>query len=318
MNALKSDWCAVNQRRLWLWVGAIAAFMLILFFLWFLVNSFEWLPFEFGPHGYLMATATIGLLIALWRSWVAYVQSRAALEQSKTAQSHLLNERYQKGVEMLGSEMLAVRLDGIYALERMAKNDPPAHHIQIMRVFSAVVRGWHIEDGPTSKQNYASFDNEQRMLPEDMRAILEVMGHRSSNQHEIELQEKYIIDLSGARLHGCVCCARDLAVPLNFSKINFSDANLSKVSFCAPAKFVGSYFMRTNLSGAGFIGADFSGVGENGFEGAKLFGADLRNAKGLTQEQINSAEIDPQRPPLLEGAVDPTTGKPLVVPSPPV
>ena len=42
--------------------------------------------------------------------------------RSSVSQRTLLNERYQKGAEMLGNEMMAVRLGGIYALGELARN----------------------------------------------------------------------------------------------------------------------------------------------------------------------------------------------------
>ena len=53
------------------------------------------------------------MLLAVWRSIVAE-------RQADTAQQSLLNERYQKGAEMLGNEVLSVRMGGIYALGRLA------------------------------------------------------------------------------------------------------------------------------------------------------------------------------------------------------
>ena len=41
---------------------------------------------------------------------------------------------------MLGSEVLSVRLGGIYALQRLAEEWPDQYHIQIMRLFCAFVR----------------------------------------------------------------------------------------------------------------------------------------------------------------------------------
>ena len=85
----------------------------------------------------LTSAAAIALPLAFWRSTTADSQSDTALKQSATALSladaalrqadaalrqadttsqGLLNERYQKGAEMLGSSVLPVRLGGIYAL----------------------------------------------------------------------------------------------------------------------------------------------------------------------------------------------------------
>ena len=82
----------------------------------------------------------IGLPLAIWRSTVAERQSATSQLQSETAQRGLLNERYQKGAEMLGSAVLAVRLGGIYALDRLAREHPEAYHLQIMNLLCAFVR----------------------------------------------------------------------------------------------------------------------------------------------------------------------------------
>ena len=60
------------------------------------------------------------ILLAAWRSIVAQRQVAAAHRQADTSQQGLLNERYQRGTEMLGSEVLSVRLGGAYALDRLA------------------------------------------------------------------------------------------------------------------------------------------------------------------------------------------------------
>ena len=64
--------------------------------------------------------------------WFAKQRIVVADRQSETAQQGLLNERYQKGAEMLGSEVLPVRLGGIYALSRLAEDDPEKYHIKVM------------------------------------------------------------------------------------------------------------------------------------------------------------------------------------------
>ena len=85
----------------------------------------------------LVIAAIVALPLAIWRSIVAE-------RRAKTAQRGLLNERYQKGAEMLDSQVLAVRLGGIYALARLAREHPGDYHTQIMSLLCAFVRppGW--------------------------------------------------------------------------------------------------------------------------------------------------------------------------------
>ena len=88
----------------------------------------------------LAAAAVIALPPAIWRSKVAERQAATAQRQSETAERGLLNERYQKGAEMLGGDVLAVRLGGIYALARLAREHSGDYHLEIMDLLCAFVR----------------------------------------------------------------------------------------------------------------------------------------------------------------------------------
>ena len=91
----------------------------------------------------LVVAAIIALPLAIWRSIVAERQAATAQRQSETAQRGLLNERYQKGSEMLGSHVLSVRLGGIYALTRLAREHPGDYHTQIMSLLCAFAPPGH-------------------------------------------------------------------------------------------------------------------------------------------------------------------------------
>ena len=97
---------------------------------------------ETGSNGETLRT--VGLLIGgfvalcfgIWRASVAERQSDAAqkqvgavLLQADTAQKGLLNDRHQRGAQMLGSEVLAVRLGGVYALQQLAEEHPNEYHV---------------------------------------------------------------------------------------------------------------------------------------------------------------------------------------------
>ena len=340
------------MRRRWCWMLTIGAGALVLTV--GLTLGLYWLAYSFGKlwpsdgsasffqgisfHGLvLIAIATIGVPFALWRSLalqkqsdMAQKQSEIAQKQSDIAQSGLLDDRYQTGIELLGHAKLSVRLGGIYALERVAESDPLTYHIPTMSVLSAFIRNWHIKHKQEGKQGNTALNNEQKGPLEDVYAILEVIGRRSRKQHEIELERKYTVNLRGARLHGWEFDVPSFAPEPDFSNVDFSSADLSEVNFFR-VKLVRSSFTRANLSGAGFIGADLSHasfIGANlsetnlahanlsgaSFGRAKLSSTDLKQAEGLTQEQINSAKIDAQHPPVLEDAVDSNTKQPLIVP----
>ena len=89
--------------------------------------------------GFLIA-GVLALVFAVWRAIVAERQANASRAQAATAQEGQLNDQYQRGAEMLGSDVLAVRLGGIYALQRLAEENTSLYHIQIMRLFCAFAK----------------------------------------------------------------------------------------------------------------------------------------------------------------------------------
>ena len=213
----------------------------------------------------LVAAAFIGLPLAIWRSAVAQ-------QQSETAQRGLLNERYQKGADMLGSEVLSVRLGGIDALENLAREHAEDYHIQIVKLFCAFVR------------NPPKDDDTHREIREDVQAIMTALGRRNEKQQEIEKQEtskEPILNLVGASLFRT-----------KLLRANLSSANLSRARLMG-ADLSGAYLKDANLSGASLDRAHLSGV------------------KGLTQAQLDQAVAYHVDLPDLTDAKDSQTGKPL-------
>ena len=58
--------------------------------------------------------------LAIWRSVVAEKQVRVAQEQVEIAQRGLLSNRYQRAVEMLGHDLVSIRIGGIQSLRAIA------------------------------------------------------------------------------------------------------------------------------------------------------------------------------------------------------
>jgi hypothetical protein len=91
----------------------------------------------------LLAGGLIAIWVAIWRGVVAdrqatasQEQATASLNQVEVSRLSLLNERYQRGAEMLGSTALYVRLGGVYALQRLAQENPEQYHGQIKDLLS--------------------------------------------------------------------------------------------------------------------------------------------------------------------------------------
>ena len=134
----------------------------------------------------LVAAGLIALPLAIWRGVVAN-------RQANTAQQGLLNERYQKGAEMLGSEVLSVRLGGIYALQRLAEEWPDQYHIQIMRLLCAFIRL------PTRDQSLVS--GPEAIEPgtplgirQDVEAVIQMIGSRDKSRITLERTADFRLD----------------------------------------------------------------------------------------------------------------------------
>ena len=108
----------------------------------------------------LVAVSVIAVPLAIWRALVAE-------RQAETARRSLLNERDQKAAEMLGSELISVRLGGIYALQTLAAEHPAHYHLGVMRQFCAFVR---------EQQSTVTGGEPAR---EDVRAVMDAIATRS-------------------------------------------------------------------------------------------------------------------------------------------
>ena len=255
---------------------------------WWRVNYWNWLSTDFwawlrnGPDGVesgsttvrnlgLVIAGLIALLLAIWRSWVAQ-------RQADTAQQDLLNERYQQGTEMLGSEVLSVRLGGIYALQRLAGEYPKQYHIQIMQLLCAFVR--HPPTGIMDKTRQIPGEPNKYELRSDMQEAIESISACHARQDRLEKAADYRLDIRAGNLS----CA-------HLFKARLSGANLSRANLAGArligADLAGAEFSHANLAGIVLIGADLSGTG---FENTDLSEAHLDSAN-LARARLYRANL---------------------------
>ena len=174
---------------------------------------------------------------------------------------------------------MAIRLGGIYALERLAK-DSEKDHGPVMEVLTAYVR----ERAPRREQ-----DTQEVAGPPttDIQAILTVLGRRETtgkNRRNDPLDlihtQLVLADLERANLGGAFLVRADLGgaylVEADLSGADLSGADLS-----------GADLSGADLSGADLSGADLSGAD---LVFANLDGTNLSAAKNLTAERVQSAE----------------------------
>ena len=223
-------------------------------------------------------------------------------------------DRYQKGIDKLGSGELYVRLAGVDELQRLAEDHSKQYHVHVMSRLCDFVRNptkdvdQRTESGGGEEQLSVKDRVTALMIPEDVQAAIEAIGTRSVSRVKLENKKGFQPNLSGVKLRG---------VDLSKRKANLSGADLSDAVFAPPNTVPLSLGIRETLElpriTATLSGIDLRGakLNEADLTDADLTGADLRGAKGLTQEQLDSARADPDNPPNLDGLRDSWTEKPL-------
>ena len=172
----------------------------------------------------------------------------ATRDQVSIAEQGQFTDRFSRAVDQLGqqgTDKLQVRLGGIYALQRLAR-DSPRDHGTIVEVLAAFVRS----TAPVFQHGvYVGCPTTARDAPTtDIQAAVTVIG-RLGRSHDTTTGA----DLSDSCLRGA----------------DLSGANLTTV------KLVDADLVDANLKGANLPGADLSGAN---LGGAKLVDVDLRGA----------------------------------------
>ena len=251
-------------------------------------------------NGFLIIGGLDALLLAIWRSrvserqtQVANEQARTALRQSDTAHQSLLNERFQKGAEMLGSSLLAVRLGGIYALERLAAEHLQQYHVRVMKLVCAFVQH------PTKDANFPEQpeDAETFVLREDVQAAMRVIGARIDKHRRLAAEGAYYIDLHGADLRGG-----------DLRGLNLSSPSADMIRSLPTHQAFSNATLRTDLSGARLHGVQFFLTEISGVDFSRN---EESSATGLKVSQLLGSQWDDANPPALKGLVDAVSGKSL-------
>ncbi len=241
----------------------------------------------------LLIGGALAFVFALWRGWVAERQVDIALQS-------LLNERYERGAEMLGSEVLSVRLAGIYALRRLAEEHPEQYHISIMQLFCAFVRN---PTGSQEGQNVKDVSPNQSSLWEDVQAVMTAIGGRGELGLALEKRAKFILDLHGADLSSTLLSGMNLA-GADLSRANLRDADFFGIPTPPPdlsepipsgpnqpeARFIASELVTPDLSGMDNHRANLSLsiLSDADLSGTYLLGADLSGAQLINANLSNS------------------------------
>lgn len=181
------------------------------------------------------------------------------------ATARRITELYSKSVDQLGSDKAAVRLGGLYALERLA-NSNRTQQETIGNVICAYLRMSHIQPGdlpddPTPEQRDR---HDQFMQEREIRqTALEILARHNNKQHLSEHWPALRIRIERADLAG-----------MDLSQMDLSGAILTRADLTGAklvnADLTGAYLVQANLTGATLAGADLTV--------ANLLHADLVNA----------------------------------------
>jgi len=269
----------------------------------------------------LLATLAAMILMVVrvpqWQSWIASIhdpKDRVSVENEvlknvfqvlggaffvlgvyftwrnyRLAQEGQITQRFNDAIEHLGSDKPEIRLGGIYALARIAR-DSPKDHMSVMHVFSSYVREM------TRRSPVEPVSTE-------VQAILTMIARRSV-EHE---SEDDVIDLRDAFLPG-VNLHRAQLERVNFEGANLSRANLQQGLLCGAilrgAVLEDAYLRSADLRRADLKGADLRQSHLRGallheadifgaqLEGATLLNVDLSSVKNAIRSQIALAITD--------------------------
>src|SRR5215217_5218865 len=195
-------------------------------------------------------------------------------EDLRQAEQGQITERFTRTIDQLGSEKLEIRLGGIYALERIAKDSSEKDYSTVMEVLTAYVR--QNSSTPFKETNETTDLKEPRKdlrkedprkeLRADIKAVLVVVGRRQEDRVPEEYQVRP--DFRG----------------INLSKTILGGADLRE------ADLRGADLSRADLRGAYLGGADLSGayLGGADLRRTDLTGADLRGSQEITNEVLES------------------------------
>ena len=189
------------------------------------------------------------LLVGLYLTWrrivatednvrVAAENVSVALKNVSVAQEGHITDRFTRAIEQLGDDKIEIRLGGIYALERIAK-DSEKDHGPIMEVLTAYVR----ENAPRQEENTPNIPEKP---PTDIQAILTVIGRRETTGNN---RGNDRLNLSNTQLRGANLTGADLR------RVDLTGANLSE-AFLKGANLTGTELMAANLSHAYFLTAE--------------------------------------------------------------
>jgi hypothetical protein len=202
-----------------------------------------------------------------------------------------ITDRFTRSVEQVGSDNVDVRIGGIYALERVAKNSA-ADRPQVQYILAAFIRG----HAPWSRPSADAPEPVDESLPwlyvrsPDIQAAVNVLGRRQASQDALRLYLSRVdlrsANLDSAKLIGAQMRHSNLARSWMVAA-TFDRSDLCYTDF-RQTRAIRTRFVDSVLRGASFHGAD---VAEADFRRADLRAADMRS-RNLDRADLVGALVD--------------------------
>ena len=272
----------------WL-AGGIAVVVLALVVAWVLfVPAADWLAHHDvgsvkGPLLQTARDAARGRLLTLGAGLFAagalvftarnFTLSRRTFELTEQGQ---VTDRYTKAITQLGSKKLDVRIGGIYALERVAR-DSARDHPTVMEVLTAFIREHSRERRPAPDPDSRV---QERFIRPDVQAAVTVVGRRRLDaKRDLRPIDLARADLTGASLTRARL-TRAILTDANLTRADLTRASLRAANL-AGADLAGAQLGGTDLREADLADADLAGAPLKGalLSDANLTGADLTGAQ---------------------------------------
>ena len=283
-------WKALPRSVQWL-MGAFAAAVLAVVVAWvLLVPTADWLTRHDADSakGASLQTArdaARGRLLTLGAGLVAVGALVFTARSFILSREGHVTDRYTKAIEQLGSRELDVRIGGIYALERIAR-DSRRDHPTVMEVLTAFIRVHSNQKLPPSDPGSQGLE---RFSPRDVQAAVTVIGRRDVKR-DIQPLHLTRVDLRGANLRKADLTGANLT-GAQLSRAHLRDAHLCDSRLCdadlSGARLFGADLTRANLRDAKLRSAK---LGNADLTGAKLRSAKLGNAD-LTGADLTGADL---------------------------
>lgn len=232
-----------------------------------------------------------GLFVAIGL-YLTYRRTQLTDRRIRVIEDGQITDRFTQAIEQLGDDRMEVRLGGIYALERIAK-DSSGDHWTVMETLCAFVR---------ENRRYSPQGEEPKYwgepLPTDIQAALTVIGRRKverdppSSRLDLQDVDLRCADLRGANLQNVILRESNLAL-VNAEGANLQEGDLTatilREANLSEAVLQGAMLDNVDLKGADLEKAilDKAKCSRANFAGARMWNASMMK---ITLENTNLSD----------------------------